>query len=364
MARRPVGAAALGALLALLAALLAPLSPASAASPGLARPAAGSPGFCPDASGVTVVVDFRELGGGRVVRCAHGPQADGLAALRNAGFTVAGTNRWGDAFICRINGRPGVDSEPCVDTPPSTAYWSYWHAGNGENWTYSQRGATYRTPPEGSFDGWSFSLNQEEGTAPAPGLAAQRPSDGGGSGDSGGQGGSPGGGDGGAGGDANSGSDQGGSAPGGPGGAGGDSGASGSGADPGDRPDGPGAATAGEEGDSGTPDGQDAAEEEEHDAEGEEEPAEEPDEDTDDGRDAEAAPMPTEDAEWSGADEEFEEESAARDDSGGPSAGTVATLGLLVALLGAGGLTAWRRRRATAVAGASAPDDERPADER
>ncbi|WP_345025857.1 hypothetical protein, partial [Streptomyces sedi] len=207
MARRSVGSAALGALLALLAALLAPLSPASAA-PGLARPAAGSAGFCPDASGVTVVVDFRELGGGRVVRCAHGPQADGLAALRNAGFTVAGTNRWGDAFICRINGRPGVDSEPCVDTPPSTAYWSYWHAGDGENWTYSQRGATYRTPPEGSFDGWSFSLNQEEGSAPAPGLAARRPSDGGGSDGPGGAGG-----------------DQ--------GGAGGDSGGPGAGADPG-----------------------------------------------------------------------------------------------------------------------------------
>ena len=58
--------------------------------------AAGTAGFCPDATGVTVIVDFRELGGGTVVRCAPGAQADGLAALRNAGFQITGTNRCGE----------------------------------------------------------------------------------------------------------------------------------------------------------------------------------------------------------------------------------------------------------------------------
>ncbi|NHW87681.1 hypothetical protein HA066_25035, partial [Escherichia coli] len=57
--------------------------------------ATGNAGYCPDAGGVTVVVDFKELGGGTVVRCAPGDQATGLAALKNAGFQIAGTLRWG-----------------------------------------------------------------------------------------------------------------------------------------------------------------------------------------------------------------------------------------------------------------------------
>lgn len=387
MARRSVGAAALGALLALLAALLSPVAPASAAAPSasqaavpsvsagaarpaspaavpaLGRPAAGSPGFCPDASGVTVVVDFRELGGGRVVRCAHGPQEDGLAALRNAGFEVTGTNRWGDSFICRINGRPGADREPCVDTPPATAYWSYWHAGNGEDWTYSQRGATYRTPPEGSFDGWSFSLDRDEGSAPPPGVAAERPSDGGGSGGSGsggGSGGSSGGS--GSGGGSDGSSSGGGSNSGGTGGGSATGGASTGGADAGGSGDvGGGAPGDGDgDGDGRNDEGDEGDERDEDEAEESGEPTEKPGEDAD----AEAAPQPTEAAEWSGSDEEFEEEAAARDGSGGPSAGTLAALGVLVALLGAGGLTAWRRR-ATAghpEPGAGAPGGDSPGD--
>ncbi|WP_433221406.1 hypothetical protein ACQP00_20550 [Dactylosporangium sp. CS-047395] len=136
---------------------------------------AGSAGYCPDASGVTVVVDFHELGGGVVIRCAPGGQGSGLTALQNAGFTVAGTTRWGLAFICRIEGKPTAASEPCVDTPPATAYWSYWHAPNGGTWTYSDLGVKNRTPPPGSFDGWSFSKNHTEGTAPKPGVTPSRP---------------------------------------------------------------------------------------------------------------------------------------------------------------------------------------------
>jgi hypothetical protein len=137
--------------------------------------AAGIAGYCPDSNGVTVVVDFQGLGGGTVIRCAAGEQATGLAALKNAGFTVTGTSRWGEAFICRINGKPGADTEPCINTPPATAYWSYWHAANGGGWTYSSLGVLNRKPPLGSFEGWSFSLNRTEATAPQPRVAPSRP---------------------------------------------------------------------------------------------------------------------------------------------------------------------------------------------
>ncbi|MCZ7423582.1 hypothetical protein O7605_29160 [Verrucosispora sp. WMMA2121] len=142
--------------------------------PGSAA-AAGSAGYCPDAGGVTVVVDFKELGGGTVVRCARGDQATGLAALKNAGFQITGTLRWGEGFICRIEGKPSTSAEKCVDTPPASAYWSYWHAPNGGSWTYSDKGVLNRKPPAGSFEGWSFSLNRNADNAPRPAVAPTRP---------------------------------------------------------------------------------------------------------------------------------------------------------------------------------------------
>ncbi|MFD9906297.1 hypothetical protein, partial [Streptomyces sp. NPDC059063] len=164
-------AALLGLLLATAGLGLGRAAPASAVDTGRGRP-----GFCPNGNGVTVVVDFRELGGTTIVRCAVGSQETGLAALKDAGIDVTGTNRWGESFICRLEGKPGTEREPCIDTPPTKAYWSYWHASNGGRWTYSQYGATYRTPPKGSFEGWSFSLNRSEGRAPAPRVAPRRPS--------------------------------------------------------------------------------------------------------------------------------------------------------------------------------------------
>ncbi|WHT22599.1 ABC transporter substrate-binding protein [Crossiella sp. CA-258035] len=137
--------------------------------------AAGRPGHCPDGNGVTVIIDFQQLGGSTIVRCAVGEQETGHAALRNAGIRIAGTNRWGEAFVCRIEGKPGPEAEACIDTPPATAYWSYWHAPEGGQWTYSQYGVMNRKPPLGSFEGWSFSKDRTAETNPPPRLAPVRP---------------------------------------------------------------------------------------------------------------------------------------------------------------------------------------------
>ncbi|MEV1011010.1 hypothetical protein [Streptomyces sp. NPDC049881] len=328
MSRPTVRAAVTG----LLVAVLHLLWPAAAGSALAARPAAaGTPGFCPDDSGVSVVVDFRELGGGRVVRCAPGSQRDGLAALRNAGFDVAGTARWGDSFVCRINGRPGVDREPCADTPPATAYWSYWHAENGGPWRYSQRGAVNRTPPQGSIDGWSFQLGVAEGESIAPGVAplrvgtpAEPPAPGGG-----GSGGS------------------GGSAPGAP-----------------PTPQPPVQDTPATGGDSGgaEPTGEPAATDPAPDEEPEEADETPPDESPTPSPDATPTGEPATgtatpsgqaagadgDSDWAGEDSAYAE--AETDGSSGPSPLTLGVLALL-AVLGTGGIvTARRRRRAAAPA--------------
>lgn len=147
-----------------------------------------SPGECADASGVTVVVDFTDLGGAVVVRCVRGPLPDGMSgleALRGAGFTVEGTARWGDAFVCRIQGRPAADEslsfdgeddyhERCQDTPPAQAYWGYWYADDGGSWRYSSQSAASRQVNEGGFEGWAFSLDESSGKR-VPGYTPDRP---------------------------------------------------------------------------------------------------------------------------------------------------------------------------------------------
>lgn len=161
--------------------LLAAAAPAGAGA--TVAKAGGKPGYCTDDKGVTVVVDFTELGGDVVVRCAPGSTGSGIDALEDAGFDVEGTQRWGTAFVCRLEGRPAADEEldvkddpgykeQCVETPPTSAFWAYSYADNGEGWTYSSRGAHTHQAIEGGFEGWRFVLNHGP-TDPA--VAPTRP---------------------------------------------------------------------------------------------------------------------------------------------------------------------------------------------
>ncbi|MEA5363110.1 ABC transporter substrate-binding protein [Amycolatopsis sp., V23-08] len=147
----------------------------------------GKPGFCADGTGVTVVVDFQQLGGTTIVRCdPQTGRGTGLDALKNAGFQIAGVQRWGEAFICRVENRPSAVEEipvkgnehykeTCVDTPPAAGYWSYWHSGNNCAWEYSQWGVKNRDFTTGGFEGWSFSLNATADANPVPRIAPVRP---------------------------------------------------------------------------------------------------------------------------------------------------------------------------------------------
>ncbi len=135
-------------------------------------------GPCTDNVGITVVVDFQELGGGVNVRCAPGAPPTGLAALDNSGISWEGTQRF-PGVVCRIAGKPGPDVEPCGNTPPANAYWSYWIAPRGGPWCYSTTGAGNRTPPPGTIEGWSFALTQNAVDIPPPGYDPPAPIPGG-----------------------------------------------------------------------------------------------------------------------------------------------------------------------------------------
>lgn len=165
-----------------VAALALAASATTFAYAGSAAPAqaAGYNGVCKTSSGVTVVVDFRGLGGGIAVRCSPvGSGATGLQALQAAGIPVEGTRQYGLAFICRIYGQPSASAtlpggyhESCGRTPPPNAHWWYTQAPNGGSWTSSGEGASSSHVIPGGFEGWAFS---EGGTNYPPRYTPSRP---------------------------------------------------------------------------------------------------------------------------------------------------------------------------------------------
>jgi hypothetical protein len=122
---------------------------------------------CEPNTGVTVIVDDQEIGEKKIyVGCALGEQENGVEALKNAGFTLAGTKQYGLEFICRIDEEPTKAEQSCEHTPPASAYWSYWHGKAGGKWEYSKWGA--KSPktkaPVNTIEGWSFGdSNGEDG---------------------------------------------------------------------------------------------------------------------------------------------------------------------------------------------------------
>lgn len=141
-------------------------------SPGRAAPASAGivAGACQTSKGVTVVVNFGSLGWGTKVSCYTGATSSttGLTALHAAGFSTEGTDHDGPGFVCRISGQPTPDQDKCLNTPPASAYWSYWQATNGGSWVYSNQGAATQHVHVGGFEGWSFGNGSARPTSSNP----------------------------------------------------------------------------------------------------------------------------------------------------------------------------------------------------
>lgn len=123
---------------------------------------------CTTRAGVLVAVDFRSFGGSITRGCDATPTT-GLDALHEAGYSTEGTKHDGPAFVCRIDGKPSAAQEACYNTPPASAYWSYWHADSGQNrWTYAKTGAQDTHPGPGSVDAWVFGSTGSGGSGGGP----------------------------------------------------------------------------------------------------------------------------------------------------------------------------------------------------
>ena len=128
---------------------------------------------CSTTTGVVMAVSFAHWGGPLLRSCASAPTT-AYDMLNQGGWATTGTEHDGPGFICRIGYRgyqggtqyPTAAEESCVLTPPSSAYWTFWHAGPGQNtWTYSQAGATGYSPAPGSVELWVFGGTNLGGTS-------------------------------------------------------------------------------------------------------------------------------------------------------------------------------------------------------
>lgn len=134
---------------------------------GLSVPAAAQASTCATAHGVTVVVDFHQLGGGVQTGCdAGGGGRTAAAQLTDVGHVLTYAQRQ-PGFVCRVDGAPS--SDPCVNTPPDDAYWSlWWSDGISGTWSYSSAGVGSLQVPDGGY----VALSWQSGTGRAePGVA-------------------------------------------------------------------------------------------------------------------------------------------------------------------------------------------------
>jgi hypothetical protein len=122
---------------------------------------------CTSADGVTVVVDYHELGGGVGQVCdAGGAGKRAAAQFADAGFALTRVQRQ-PGFVCRVQGKPA--SDPCVNTPPADAYWGrWWSDGKSGGWTYATQGVDSLTVPKGGSVALSWNGSASKS---APGVA-------------------------------------------------------------------------------------------------------------------------------------------------------------------------------------------------
>jgi len=151
-----------------LAAAVLMTAAAGSALVGTAAPAEAA--TCSTSSGVSVIVDFKQLGGGIQGACVAGGAGKAASTLfPSAGFPLDYVQNE-PGFVCRVSSLPTPQADPCVDTPPTTAYWGlWWSDGKSGTWKYSNYGVAALKVPDGSYV--ALAWKQGEGSASPPGVA-------------------------------------------------------------------------------------------------------------------------------------------------------------------------------------------------
>jgi hypothetical protein len=159
----------------LLAALVATLLGLATGAVVVSAPAQAA--ACVRGQGVTVVVDPQQLGGGTTTTCVAGGGRAATEAFAAAGVSMRRVTSQ-PGFVCQVQGLPG--NAGCSRTPPATAYWSLWVSTGDGTWSYATTGVDGLSVPKGGWVAWSWQGQEgraQPGVGPV-GVAAPRPSSG------------------------------------------------------------------------------------------------------------------------------------------------------------------------------------------
>jgi hypothetical protein len=79
-----------------------------------------------DADCVTLHIDYGPLSDSQATaECLPvSGETNALDFLADAGFQIEGTQKYGNAVVCRVNNLPDVAAESCQEMPPAEAYWA------------------------------------------------------------------------------------------------------------------------------------------------------------------------------------------------------------------------------------------------
>ena len=138
-------------------------------SPATAAAAAA----CRGATGVTVIVDYNEIGGPTRAGCApDGGGRSGAQAFADAGFPLEYDTRQ-PGYVCKVTGVP--TDRPCLE---NDSFWSlWWSDGRSGRWVFSNQGVGGLDVPDGGYV--AFAWHEGAGHADPPDVvptAHQQPS--------------------------------------------------------------------------------------------------------------------------------------------------------------------------------------------
>ena len=120
----------------------------------------------PDSNCVNLYVNFGSLNAEtKVEKCIDiSAETNALELLKISGYTTEGTQKYGDAVICRLNGLPDKSVETCEVMPPEDAYWAVIVKEKKllplfNEWGWAQTGINEISLSEGDSLGLVFSTN-------------------------------------------------------------------------------------------------------------------------------------------------------------------------------------------------------------
>ena len=82
--------------------------------------------YQPPADCVSIYVDYGSLDSASTLKkCISATEkTNALELLASAKIEMQGTDKYGNAVVCRLNGLPDASVESCAEMPPAEAYWA------------------------------------------------------------------------------------------------------------------------------------------------------------------------------------------------------------------------------------------------